>query len=281
VGRDFHIVDYTVIDEDFLDVAGIPLVSGRNVSHTDEPDGETVALVNQTFVRQFFPDGNPLGRTVRLDDEEVQVVGVTRDTKVRQLGEEPRPFVYRSMRQSFSAFGFVLARTSGSADALALELFSAARALDPDIMIFETTTVERHLSILSVARELGAGVVAGFASLALLLAALGLYGVVSYAVSRRVHEVGIRLSLGAEPGEVVRMLTGGGLRLVAIGGVVGLALAAVLSQLLSRLLYGVPPLDPLTFLGVPLVLGAVAALASWIPARRASRIDPVTALRSD
>ncbi len=281
VGRDFHRVDYTVIDEGFLDVAGIPLVAGRNVSRTDEPDGEPVALVNQTFVRQFFPDGNALGRTVRLNEQEVQVVGVTRDTKIRQLAEEPRPFVYLSMRQSFSAFGFVLARTSASADALALELFSAARALDPDIMIFESTTVERHLSILLVARELGAGVVAGFASLALLLAALGLYGVVSYAVSRRVHEVGIRLSLGAEPGEVVRMLTGGGLRLVATGGLVGLALAAVLSQLLSRLLYGIPPLDPLTFLGVPVVLGAVAALASWIPARRASRIDPVTALRAD
>ena len=132
-----------------------------------------------------------------------------------------------------------------------------------------------------VARELGAWVVAGFAVLALLLASLGLYGVVSFAVSKRLHEVGIRLSLGAESGSVVWMLTSGGLRLVLLGGVVGLLLAAGLSQLLSRLLYGVPPLDPLTFVAVPVVLGSVAALAASIPARRASRIEPVSALRSD
>jgi predicted permease len=280
-GRDFHRVDWASIDEGFLEAAGIPLVEGRNVARSDEPGGEAVAVVNRTFARHFFPDGSPLGRIIRLNEEEVQVVGVTRDTKVRQLGEQPRPFVYVSVRQSFDPFSFVLARTTGDAGALALDMFAAARALDPEIMVFETTTVERHLSIMLVARELGAAVVAGFAALALLLAGLGLYGVVSYAVSRRVHEVGIRLSLGAEAGEVVWMLTRGGLRLVAVGGVVGLVLAAALSQLLSRLLYGVPPLDPLTFMGVPLVLGAVAVFASWIPARRASRIDPVTALRSE
>jgi ABC-type antimicrobial peptide transport system permease subunit len=251
------------------------------VSSADEPAGEPVALVNETFVRRFFPDGDALGRTIRVNDGEVRVVGVTRDTKVRRLGEDPRPFIYRSVRQAFTPFSFVLARTTGGADEAALEMFRAARALDPDIMVYESTTVDRHLAIQSVARELGAGVVGGFATLALLLAGLGLYGTVSYAVSRRVHEVGIRLSLGAEAGRVVWLLTAGGLRLVAVGSVLGLLLAAGLSQLLSRLLYGVPPLDPLTFLGVPVVLGVVAALASWIPARRASRIDPVMALRAE
>ncbi|MEJ2204496.1 MAG: ADOP family duplicated permease [Gemmatimonadota bacterium] len=280
-GMDFHSVDRAAIDEGFLDAAGIPLVEGRNISLSDDAGGEPVAVVNETFARRFFPDGDALGRTIRVEDEDTRVVGVSRDTKVRQLGEEPRPFVYVSIRQDFDPFSFVLARTSGDAGALALDMFTAARSMDPEIMIFESTTVERHLSIMLVARELGAWVVAGFAVLALLLASLGLYGVVSFAVSRRVHEVGIRLSLGAESGSVVWMLTSGGLRLVLLGGVVGLLLAAGLSQLLSRLLYGVPPLDPLTFVAVPVVLGSVAALAAWIPARRASRIDPVTALRSD
>jgi predicted permease len=280
-GRDFHSVDRAAIDEGFLEAAGIPLLEGRNLALSDDRAAEPVAVVNETFARRFFPEGEALGSMVRINDAETRVVGVSRNTKVRQLGEEPRPFIYVSMRQHFDPFSFVLARTSGDADALALEMFTTVRAMDPEIMIFESTTMERHLSIMLVARKLGAGVVAGFAVLALLLASLGLYGVVSFAVSRRVHEVGIRLSLGAEPGSVVWMLTSGGLRLVLLGGVVGLLLAAGLSQLLSRLLYGVPPLDPLTFVAVPLVLGSIAALAAWIPARRASRIDPVTALRSE
>ena len=132
-----------------------------------------------------------------------------------------------------------------------------------------------------VARQLGAVAVSGFALLALILASIGLYGVVSYAVSRRAHEVGIRLSLGADASSVVWMLTRDGMKLVTMGGVIGLVIAAGLSQLLSRLLYGVPALDPLTFLGVPLMLGTVALAASWIPALRVTRIDPVVALRAE
>jgi putative ABC transport system permease protein len=124
-------------------------------------------------------------------------------------------------------------------------------------------------------------VVSGFAFLALVLASIGLYGVVSYAVARRAREVGIRMSLGAETGAVVWMLTGGGMRLVLVGGIIGLGASALLARLVASLLYGVPALDPLTFIGVPLILGTVASLASYVPARRASRVNPVTALRSD
>ncbi len=148
-------------------------------------------------------------------------------------------------------------------------------------MVVESKTMERHLASMLIARELGAMVVTSFALLALLLASIGLYGVVSYAVSRRAKEVGIRLSLGADTGSVIRMLTGNGMKLVAVGGVVGLLVAAGLSQLLSRLLYGVPPLDPATFLTVPVVLGVIALAAAWIPARRVTRIDPVGALRAE
>ncbi len=280
-GATDHQIDYSAIDDDFLTAAGIELIAGRGFDATDVANGEPVALVNEEFVRRFFPQGDAVGRTVRIDDKETQVVGVTRNTKVRMLGEAQQPYVFLSHRQDFSTFVTILARTSGDADRLALEMLSAARALDPEARVLDPTTMERHLSMMIVPRELGALVVVGFAFLALLLASIGLYGVVSYTVSRRTREVGIRLSLGARTSSIVGMLTGGGMKLVGSGLLVGLVVAAALSQLLSRLLFGVPALDPLTFLGVPVVLGVVALAASWIPGRRVTRISPVGALRSE
>ncbi len=280
-GATHHEIDGSQIDDDFLATAGIELVAGRGFDPTDVLDGEPVALVNEEFVRRFFPQGDALGRTISVNDAETQVVGVTGDFKVRQIGEPQRPYVFLSHRQSFSPYITILARTNGDASVLALEMMAAARALDPDVLVFTTNTMERHLSVMTVARELGALVILGFAFLALLLASIGLYGVVSYAVSRRAREVGIRLSLGAKTSSVVWMLTGGGMKLVVSGLLVGLVVAGALSQLLSRLLYGVPSLDPLTFVGVPVVLVVVALAASWIPARRVTRISPVGALRSE
>jgi predicted permease len=280
-GRDFHMVDHGRVDDGFLDAAGIPVVDGRGFSTMDQADTEEVALVTEEFVRRFFPEGQAVGKTIVVNDDPVRVVGVTADHKVRQLGEAPRPYVYRHIRQSYSSLVWLVARASGDAERLPIEMIAVARSLDPEIMVMEAKTMRRHLAVMLLGRELGAMVVGGFALLALLLASIGLYGVVSYAVSRRAREVGIRLSLGADNGQVVRMLTGGGMKLVGLGAVVGLALAAALSQMLSRLLYGVPPLDPVTFITVPVVLLSVALLAAWIPARRVTKIDPVGALRAE
>ncbi len=281
VGRDYHLVDYAEIDGDFLDAAGIPLVSGRGFGPADRADTEEVVLVSEEFARRFFPGSDPVGRTVVVNGDPVRVIGVTADHKVRTLGETSRPFVYRSYEQSYSSFVWFVARTTGDADRLVVEMMAEARALDPGMVVVAAKTMERHLAIMLLGRELGALVVGGFALLALLLASIGLYGVVSYAVARRTREVGIRLSLGADSGSMIRMLTGSGMRLVAAGAVLGLLVSAAAAQLLSRLLYGVPPLDLPTFVGVPLVLAAVAFLASWIPARRVTRIDPVGALRAE
>jgi macrolide transport system ATP-binding/permease protein len=279
--RDFHTVDYGEIDDGFLLTAGIEVVAGRGFDASDDSDTEPVSLVSEEFARRFFPEEEAIGRTIVAEGDELVVVGVTTDHKVRNIGEVTRPYVYLSHRQSNSRNVKILARTAGDSERLVLEMMAAARALDPEIMVIQTTTMRRHLSMMLLAREMGAMVVGGFALLALLLASIGLYGVVSYAVARRAKEVGIRLSLGADSAAVVRMLTVGGMKLVAIGGAIGLILSAALAQLLSRLLYGVPALDPLTFLGVPLVLGLVALLASWIPARAVTRIDPVGALRAE
>jgi len=280
-GTDFHSLDYGRIDEGFLEAAEIPLLAGRGFDASDVAGGAPVVVVNETFERDFFPEGGAVGRSIRIRDVETRIVGVARDTKVRRIGEAATPYIYRSHRQAYSSFVTFAARTRGDAGALALEMMVSARALDPEIMVVETKTMARHLAVMLLARQLGAFVVAGFAMLALLLATIGLYGVVSYAVSRRAREVGIRISLGAEPSSVVRMLTMGGLKLVAVGGAIGMIVAAAASRLLSTLLYGVPPLDAVTFLGVPILFGLVALAASWIPARRVTRINPVGALRAE
>jgi putative ABC transport system permease protein len=155
------------------------------------------------------------------------------------------------------------------------------READPDMFIFMSRTMARHIEIMSLPIKLGAMALAGFAALALVMASIGLYGTVSYSVAQRTREVGIRLSLGADRRAVIRLLLWGGVRLTLIGGAIGLALALALAQLLQGLLFGVRALDPVTFLTVPLVLLGVALLAAWVPARRAGRVDPSSALRAE
>ncbi len=280
-GRDFHMVDHAVVDEGFFGAMGIGVLEGRGVEAGDRSDSEKVAWVNTEFARIFLADGDAVGRTITVGDDAWRVAGVIRTHKVRRIGEDPRPFLYRSFRQVPTNYAFVVAHTTMDDERLLLDMISDARALDPNVMLTQTLTLRRHLASMLLGRELGAAVVGGFALLALLLASIGLYGVVSYAVSRRAKEVGIRRSLGADDATVIRMLTRDGMRLVVVGGVVGLLAAAALAGTLSRLLYGIRALDPVTFLAVPAVLLVVAFFASWIPARRAARMDPVGALRAE
>jgi predicted permease len=280
-GRDFHLVDWAVADPGYLDVMGIPLLAGRDFLPSDGPEAEPVVIVNEAFAARFFPGQEAVGQTFTTRQRTVRVVGVARGTKVRSLAEDPRPFIYAPLAQFPSNVAWVLAATRGPADPHLLELVREARGLDPSVIVYDMQTMEEHLASRLLGRSLGAQVIGAFALLAMLLASIGLYGVVSYSVARRTREVGIRLSLGAETGAVVWMLTRGGLRLVALGAGIGLLFAGLLSQFLSRFLFGVPALDPLTFVGVPLFLGGVALLASWIPAMRAARVNPVGALRSE
>lgn len=275
-------VDYTVVTPGFFAAAGIPILRGRNFSESDDADAPGVAIINQALADRFFPDRDPVGQTIRRPNgDEHQVVGVARTTKVRTLGEAPRPFLYRPVGQQYQSFLMLVATTRGDATATVPAILAAIRSLDPDVPVYEAKTMERHLATQLVPGRLAALVLPMAAALALTLAALGLYGVVSYTVASRAREVGIRISLGADPRQVVRLLMRGGLRLVFVGGAIGVAAGLVLSQLLRSLLFGVATLDPVTFVGVPLLLAAVGFLAAWIPARRATRIDPSRALRSE
>jgi len=281
-GREWLVVDRASVDQGLFEALGIPLPRGRHCEPSDRADTRPVASVSAAMAERFWPKQDPIGHTIRRDDgPDLVVVGLARDAKVLDLSESPQPFIYLPYSQAYSAQVQIVARTSGDPARTALEMAAAAREVDPSLVLWSPTTMDRHLGFVTLPARMSAAFLAAVAAIALLLAVVGLYGTVSYAVSRRTREVGIRMSLGADAGTVTVMLMRSGLRLVATGGAVGLALAALAARALGGLLFGIAPLDPATFLAAPLVLVAAATLAVYVAARRASRVDPVQALRAE
>ncbi len=279
-GRSAHSVNVTDVDAGFFDAVGVRIVEGRAFLESDR-DGPRVVIVSEMFARKFWPGRSAVGQVFMIGTTPQTVVGVASDAKVNSLGEEPTPFLYRSHDQRPSVGMTVVVRTVGNADGFVAKAVAVARRLDPDVQVIEAKTMNRHLAAMLLPHRLAAWVISAFGALALLLAAIGLFGVVSYAVSTRSREVGIRMALGAEPQGVVRLLMGGGLQLVVIGTVIGLGLSLVAGRALSGVLYGVQSMDPVAFVVAPVVLVMVAVLAAWLPARRAIHISPVRSLKSD
>jgi putative ABC transport system permease protein len=245
---------------------------------------QRVAIVNEAMATRFWPDGDVVGSTFRYASsalEVVTVVGVASDAKVGQIGEPPRPQFYRPFTQTYSSGFTVIANVAGDAERTAVEIARAARELDRDVLTWEPKSMERHLATQLLARRLAAWIVSAFAVLGLLLASVGLYGLVSYSVAQRRREVGIRMSLGADRERIMRLLVGSGLRPVLAGTAAGLVAAVMVARLLQGLLYGVDALDPATFAIVVVGLLAVAVAAASVPAIRATRVDPSVALRSE
>lgn len=281
-GRDYWEIDFASVTPGFFDAVGLRLRGGRLFTDSDRSGSQPVIVINQAFVDRFFPGQDAIGRTVRLSSGDHVVVGVVNTAKIRSLGETPRPYLYQPFAQQTPDYATIVAQSRGRDPRVtALDIARLGREVDPDLRVYETRTMEAHIATVLLPARLSALVAAVFAGLALLLAAIGLYGVVSYAVARRTHEVGIRISLGAYSGEVVRMLMGEGLRLVAVGAVAGLGLSALFALALSRFLYGIAAFDVAAFAGTALLLVGVALLASWLPARRATRVSPVQALRTE
>lgn len=284
-----HSVDQAGIDTGFVSAMGLELRAGRAFRSEDLDSLPRVAIVNEAFVKRFWPGQNPIGRRFRFPSghdaaasgREIEVVGLVNTAKIRTLAEEPRPFVYFPRSQEGNWVSWLIVRTRYDADAALKDVLAAVRQADPESFVMEARTMTRHIAIMSLPFRLGASALSGFAVLALIMASVGLYGAVSYAVAQRSREVGIRLSLGADRGSVIRLLLWGGLRLVLVGVAVGILVSMIAVRLLQGLLFGVHAVDPLTFLLVPAVLLAVAGLAAYFPARRAGRIDPVQALRAD
>ncbi|HKH50071.1 MAG TPA: ABC transporter permease [Thermoanaerobaculia bacterium] len=276
-------VDRNGVMPGYFETLGIPLVAGRDVTAADRPGAQRVAIINQTAARQFWPGEDPLGKRLRLGEsgEWMTVIGVARDGKYRTLGEAPRAFVYTNNLQQYSSFMTLVIATDGNEQAMLEQVRRELDALDPNLPVFDIATLSEHLSIMLFPARLGAALLAAFGALGLVLAGIGLYGVVASSVARRTREVGIRMSLGARRADVLALVVREGMTLTGIGLAIGLGLALLASQVLSGLLYGIGTHDPMTYLIVAVVLGGIALFANLVPAGRATQVQPVVALKYD
>jgi predicted permease len=275
-------VDATGVGPDYFRVVGVPLLEGRAFTE-EELDGERkVLIVNQAFARRYWPGQSALGRQVHtsgFDQPPHTIVGVARDHKVRSVGEEPRPYLH--VPASRSRRIPLVVRTTQPAEAALPALRKAVLALDPEIVFTEDASAAEVAATTLAPTRIGAALLGAFGALALALAAVGLYGVVSYSVSQRMREMGVRTALGARRADLARMVLRQGARLAGVGIGVGALLAALAGRVFGSLLYGVSPFDPLAYAVAATVLLAVAALANLVPALAAARVDPVRALRSE
>jgi predicted permease len=280
-----HGVDFDFCTPDYFRAAGIPLRTGRVFAWSDKAGSPRVVIINEALARRHFPDQQPLGQRIHLDvaegkiDEGWEIVGVVGDVRQRGVGKDVRPCIYRPQAFSHMGSGNLLVRTTGAPLALAEAVRKTVLEVDPSQPVANLRTMEEAIAGSMAERRFVLQLLGGFAGAALLLAAIGLYGVIAFAVSQRTREIGIRLALGASRRHVVQLVLSSGMKLVLIGIALGGAAALGLTGLLGKLLYGVEPTDPATFAGVALLLLLVSLLASWLPARRAARTDPMEALR--
>ena len=279
-------VNLNVVEPNYFGVMDIRLVRGRHFAGSDVPQSPRVIIVNETMARQRWPGQDPIGKTVWLGCGEktprvaAEVVGVAKDSKIGALDEDPPPFLYVSRLQVWwNGFFALILHTAGDPHALAGPLIQLARSGGPDMRVYELRTFDELVELSLWRVRWQAGLLGAFGLLAILLSVTGLYGVVAYSVAQRTHEIGVRMALGAQRIDVQWMVLARGLRLTAAGIAAGLILSAAATRFMSSLLYGVSPMDPMAFLGASLVWILIAMLASYIPARRAARVDPAISLR--
>jgi putative ABC transport system permease protein len=266
---------------------GIPLVAGRDFDARDRTGGTPVVIINEMLARRFWPGESAVGKRMRQRDGRdtfgpwLEIVGVARNSRYVTLGEDPKSFMYRPLAQVYRSAGTILVKSKGSAMDALPALRTAAGALDPNLAIFGVVTLDAATSISLLPVKVAATLTAALGVLALILGVIGLYGVMSYLVRQRTREIGIRMALGAHSGAVVRLIAGQGVRWTAIGLALGLGAAFGVARLIAGFLYGVSPTDPTAFVVITLLLAATAFVACYVPARRASRIDPLVALRDE
>jgi macrolide transport system ATP-binding/permease protein len=266
---------------------GVPILAGRDFTAQDKKDALPVAIVNETFARRSWPAQIAIGKRFRTTSEGqlIEVIGVAQDGKYFSLSEEPRPFVYRPLLQSYvgdaSNDGTLIARTHADPALVIAALRREVQQLDANLPVFNAQTLNEHMRLSLFPLRMGAASMGIFGLLALTLAAIGIYGVIAYAVSQRRLEIGIRLALGGQAADVLRLVMGWGLALALIGISIGLASAFALTRLMASVLFGVSTTDALTFASVSLLLTVVVLAACYLPARRATKIDPAVTLRRE
>ncbi|HEX9759719.1 MAG TPA: ABC transporter permease [Candidatus Acidoferrales bacterium] len=279
--RDWPQVDAAEVDSAYFQTMRIPILRGRAFNERDTREAARVVVINETFATRFWPGQDPLGKRVRYEGEQIlrEVVGVARDGKYRTLGEESRPFIYQPVTQVDARSRTVLVRVAGDPGPVMAALRNEVRQLDETIPVTGLQPLVETISATLLLPRIGASLFGLFGVLGLVLASVGLYGVIAFTVSQRTHEIGIRMALGAQRGDILRLVIRQGLVLTLIGLVIGVAASLGATQAIAVILYGISPTDVWTFGGVSLLLVAVAVLACWIPARRAARTDPMVALR--
>jgi predicted permease len=274
-------LNYETVGPQYFQTMRIPLLHGRGFDEHDQEGAPGVVIINETMAQRYWPEGDALGKRLKLTKGWLQVVGVAKDVKNRTLTEAPQPFLYLPLLQEYRSNMILVARTAGEPEKMFHTIQTEVAVLDPEIPMFDVRTLEEHIGVALFLQRMAATLLSIFGLLALSLAALGLYGVMAYAVSQRTRELGIRISVGAKRTDILKLILGHGLILSIIGIVGGLTVALALTRLSVHLLYGVSAADPLTFVVVMVILLVVALAAAYFPARRATKIDPIIALRME
>ena len=273
----------TSVSPGYFQTMGIPL-RGRDFTEQEDKLEMRVAIVNETFARKFFPGQEAIGKRFNFNGPDKpfwEIIGVCADGKYNSLGEDPKAALFRPQLRDYSTAVSLVARTRSDPRTALAAMQREMRSLDATLPLYEVKTLTEHMKVPLFPARMAAGALGSFGVLALVLAAVGIYGVMSYVVAGRTREIGLRMALGAQTGNVRRLILRQGMMLALIGSVIGLTIAFGATRLLKSVLYGVDAMDPMTFIGVTFLLATVALLACWIPARRASRVDPMIALRAE
>jgi predicted permease len=283
--RSVHWADNALVSGEYFAAMGIRLAGGRTFGPEDTPEAPAAAIVNESMAHRFFPSGDALGKRLVWGGRKLTIVGIASDVHIEGLDATVAPMIYTPAYQIESGatrFAVFVVRTRlAQPAALAASVRQAVWSVDRDVPVFDVRAMGDIVSRSLATRRFAVTLLASFAAAALLLAVVGLYGVLSYAVTQRTSELGVRFALGATPARVVQMVLGDGLRLVAAGTAIGAAVGALAARLMSGLLFGVRPFDLATFAVAAALLVSVGLMASFLPARRAARLDPMTALRSE
>ena len=280
--------DFRAVSPEFFQTMRIPLLGGRGFSGSDNASGAPVVIINRALARMFWPNQNPIGQRIWIgkpmgpewtEPSTREIVGVVGDIHGESLASAPEPTMYLHYAQRPIVEAYFVVRTRHSPLAAVPEVREAMRQVGPDVAIARVRTMEQVLSASMTNWRFRTILLALFGALAVFIAAIGIYGVISYSVAQRTHEIGVRMALGARRTDVLKLVIGHGFTLTLTGVAIGIIGALTLTRFLSNLLYGVKPSDPITFIAVSVILTAVALLASYIPARRATKVDPMVALR--
>jgi predicted permease len=283
-GRDNHRIEFNTVTMNYFETMDVPIVDGRVFEEQDRADGAPVAIVSRAMAEQLWPGESAVGRTLlptRDPENPVTIIGVAEDVKIWNLEEPPRQYLYRPYAQSPTTYPRMIVRGTVAPERIGQIVVEEGKRVNPQMFMPDVKTMEGHLGYILFMPRMAATLIGGFALLALLLSVIGLYGVVSFGVARRTREMGVRISLGARSQDVVGLVVRGGVKLAVLGAAAGVIGSLAASRFLADYLIGGSSMDPLTLVGVPVLLLAVAGLAAYMPARRASRVNPIEALRAD